>query len=160
MVRGGYSATYIILFHSPLHCAAVIFILLLLLLFLLSKLEYINMNQYVHKLNRLKIVLHIPQQRAGHHLVWEILVLKFVIPVACTYGEPLCDEVGAWFIYWLSSLWVAVGDEQCNANFISISSKFEPKDHVRNIVLGWQAWDFAQYKCYIPRLWKKALPSL
>ena len=25
----------------------------------------------------------------------EILVLKFVIPVACTYGGPLCDEVGA-----------------------------------------------------------------
>ena len=25
----------------------------------------------------------------------EILVLKFTIPVACTYGEPLCDEVGA-----------------------------------------------------------------
>ena len=25
----------------------------------------------------------------------EILVLKFVIPVACTYGEPLCDEVTA-----------------------------------------------------------------
>ena len=25
----------------------------------------------------------------------EILVLKFVIPVACKYGEPLCDEVGA-----------------------------------------------------------------
>ena len=25
----------------------------------------------------------------------EILVLKFVIPIACTYGEPLCDEVGA-----------------------------------------------------------------
>ena len=25
----------------------------------------------------------------------EILVLKFVIPEACTYGEPLCDEVGA-----------------------------------------------------------------
>ena len=25
----------------------------------------------------------------------EILVLKFVIPVACTYGEPLCNEVGA-----------------------------------------------------------------
>ena len=24
-----------------------------------------------------------------------ILVLKFVIPVACTSGEPLCDEVGA-----------------------------------------------------------------
>ena len=44
--------------------------------------------------------------------IWEILVLKFVIPVACTYGVPLCDEVGAWFIYWLSSLWVAVGDER------------------------------------------------
>ena len=25
----------------------------------------------------------------------EILVLRFVIPVACTHGEPLCDEVGA-----------------------------------------------------------------
>ena len=25
----------------------------------------------------------------------EILVLNFVILVACTYGEPLCDEVGA-----------------------------------------------------------------
>ena len=25
----------------------------------------------------------------------EILVLKFVTPVACTYGEPLCDEVRA-----------------------------------------------------------------
>ena len=25
----------------------------------------------------------------------EILVLKFVIHVACMYGEPLCDEVGA-----------------------------------------------------------------
>jgi hypothetical protein len=29
----------------------------------------------------------------------EILMLKFVIPVACTYGEPLCEEVGARFIY-------------------------------------------------------------
>ena len=28
----------------------------------------------------------------------EILVLKFVIPVACTYGEPLCDEVGAYLL--------------------------------------------------------------
>jgi hypothetical protein len=25
----------------------------------------------------------------------EILVLRFVIPEACTYGEPLCDEVRA-----------------------------------------------------------------
>ena len=25
----------------------------------------------------------------------EILGLKFVIPVSCTYGEPLCDEVRA-----------------------------------------------------------------
>jgi hypothetical protein len=33
----------------------------------------------------------------------EIFVLKLVIPVACTYGEPLCDEVGSWFIYWLPS---------------------------------------------------------
>ena len=26
-----------------------------------------------------------------------IFVLSFVIPEACTYGEPLCDEVGAQF---------------------------------------------------------------
>ena len=26
-----------------------------------------------------------------------MLVLNFVIPVACTYGEPVCDEVGAQF---------------------------------------------------------------
>ena len=25
----------------------------------------------------------------------EILVLRLVIPVACTYGEPLCDKVRA-----------------------------------------------------------------
>ena len=28
----------------------------------------------------------------------EILVLKLVIPEACTYGLSLCDEVRAWFI--------------------------------------------------------------
>ena len=31
----------------------------------------------------------------GYLWIVEIIVLKFVIPVACTYGEPLCDEVGA-----------------------------------------------------------------
>ena len=41
-----------------------------------------------------------------------ILVLTFVIPEACTYSVSLCYEVGAWFIYLLSSLWVAVGDER------------------------------------------------
>ena len=25
----------------------------------------------------------------------EILVLRFVIPIACMYGETLCNEVGA-----------------------------------------------------------------
>ena len=34
---------------------------------------------------------------------WEMLVLKLVIPVACTYGEPLCDEVRAWGICRVSS---------------------------------------------------------
>jgi len=33
-------------------------------------------------------------------LFWEILVLKIMSPKACTYGEPLCDEVGAWFVFW------------------------------------------------------------
>ena len=30
-------------------------------------------------------------------IIKKILVLRVVIPVACTYGEPLCDEVGAQF---------------------------------------------------------------
>ena len=33
----------------------------------------------------------------SNYVLVEIFVLKFVIPVACTYGEPLCDEVGAQF---------------------------------------------------------------
>ena len=37
---------------------------------------------------------------------------RFRVGSLHTYGEPLCDEVGAWFIYLLSSLWVAVGDER------------------------------------------------
>ena len=28
-------------------------------------------------------------------IIKKILVLKVVIPVACRYGEPLCDDVGA-----------------------------------------------------------------
>ena len=31
----------------------------------------------------------------GDYEFKKMLVLKFVIPVACTYGEPLCDEVRA-----------------------------------------------------------------
>ena len=31
----------------------------------------------------------------GSYGLVEILVLRFVIPVTCTYGEPLCNEVGA-----------------------------------------------------------------
>ena len=33
----------------------------------------------------------------GDYGLVETLVLRFVILVACTYGEPLCDEVGAQF---------------------------------------------------------------
>ena len=33
----------------------------------------------------------------GDYGLVEVLVLRFVIPEACTYGEPLCDEVGAQF---------------------------------------------------------------
>ena len=36
----------------------------------------------------------------------EILVLRFVIPVACTYGEPLCNKVEHdLFIYGLPYEW-------------------------------------------------------
>ena len=38
----------------------------------------------------------------------EILVLRFLIPVACTYGEPLCDEVGARF--YLLIVFIMSGD--------------------------------------------------
>ena len=33
----------------------------------------------------------------GDCVLVEILVLRFVIPEACMYGLPLCDEVGAQF---------------------------------------------------------------
>ena len=56
--------------------------------------------EYYEKFDSLHIVLRYKDGNLRDMLVSncglvEILVLKFVIPVACTYGEPLCDEVGA-----------------------------------------------------------------
>jgi len=61
---------------------------------------HIKCIEYYEKFDSLHIVL---RYRDGNMRVMlvssceleEILVLKFVIPVACTYGEPLCNEVGA-----------------------------------------------------------------
>ena len=61
---------------------------------------HIKCIEYYKKFDSLHIVL---RYRDGNMRVMlvssceleEILVLKFVIPVACTYGEPLCNEVGA-----------------------------------------------------------------
>ena len=55
---------------------------------------------YYEKFDSLHIVLRYEDGNMRVMLVSnceleEILVLKFVILVACTYGEPLCDEVGA-----------------------------------------------------------------
>ena len=77
---------------------------------------HIKCIEYYEKFDSLRIVLRykdgdIRDMLVSSYGLLEILVLKFMVLVTCTYGEPLCDEVGAWFIYWLSSLWVAVGDE-------------------------------------------------
>ena len=61
---------------------------------------HIKCIEYYEKFDSLHIVL---RYRDGNMRVMlvssceleEVLVLKFVIPVACTYGEPLCNEVGA-----------------------------------------------------------------
>ena len=61
---------------------------------------HIKCIEYYEKFDSFHIVL---RYRDGNMRVMlvssceleEILVLKFVIPVACTYGEPLCNEVGA-----------------------------------------------------------------
>ena len=36
-------------------------------------------------------------------------MLRFASPIACSYSETLCNEVGAWGVLWLLSLWVEVG---------------------------------------------------
>jgi hypothetical protein len=61
---------------------------------------HIKCIEYYEKFDSLHIVLRYEDGNMRVMLVSnceleEILVLKFVIPVACTYGEPLCNEVGA-----------------------------------------------------------------
>ena len=80
----------------------------------------------------------------------EILVLRFVIPVACTYGEPLCDEVGAWFIYWLPSLWVVVGDERW-----SFPTNLSRQEHARSTLFQWLI-DFCNK--YVSSFWLMLSP--
>ena len=82
--------------------------------------------------------------------IWEILVLKIVILLACTYGEPLCYQVGAWFIYWLSSLWVAVGDERWS--FLPIY----PPSSMRVVHGFWWLVDFCNK--YVSSLWLMLSP--
>ena len=61
---------------------------------------HIKCIEYYEKFDSLHIVLRYKDGDIRVMLVSncglvEIFVLKFVIPVACTYGEPLCEEVGA-----------------------------------------------------------------
>ena len=61
---------------------------------------HIKCIEYYEKFDSLHIVLRYKDGNMRVMLVSncgfvEILVLKFVILVACTYGEPLCNEVGA-----------------------------------------------------------------
>ena len=60
---------------------------------------HIKCVEYYEKFDSLHIVLRYEDGNMRVMLVSnceldEILVLKFVIPIACTYGEPLCNEVG------------------------------------------------------------------
>ena len=79
-----------------------------------------------------------------------MLVLKFVFLVACTYGEPLCNEVAAWGIYWLSSLWVAVGDERW-----SFPTNLSPQEHAHSTLCRWLI-DFCNK--YVSSLWLMLSP--
>ena len=61
---------------------------------------HIRRIEYYEKFDSLHIVLRYKDGDIRDMLVSncglvEILVLNFMIHVACTYGEPLCDEVGA-----------------------------------------------------------------
>jgi len=61
---------------------------------------HIKCIEYYEKFDSLHIVLRYKDGDIRVMLVSncglvEILVLKFVTPVACMYGEPLCNEVGA-----------------------------------------------------------------
>ena len=61
---------------------------------------HIKCIEYDEKFDSLHIVLRCEDANMRVMLVSnceleKILVLKLVIPIACTYGEPLCDEVGA-----------------------------------------------------------------
>ena len=61
---------------------------------------HIKCIEYDEKFDSLHIVLRYEDGNMRVMLVSnceleKILVLKLVIPVTCTYGEPLCYEVGA-----------------------------------------------------------------
>ena len=61
---------------------------------------HIKCIEYYEKLDSLHIVLRykdgdVRVMLVSNCVMVKILVLKFVTPVACTYGEPLCNEVGA-----------------------------------------------------------------
>ena len=63
---------------------------------------HIKCIEYYEKFDSLHIVLRykdgdIRDMLVSNYGLVEIVVLNFVIPVTCTYGEPLCDEVGAQF---------------------------------------------------------------
>ena len=62
---------------------------------------HIKCIEYYEKFDSLHIVLRYKDGDIRDMLVSncglvEILVLKFVIPEASTYGEPLCDKFEAW----------------------------------------------------------------
>lgn len=71
-------------------------------------------------------------------------------PIACTYGEPLRNEVGAWFIYWLPSLWVAVGDERWY-----FPTNLSPLEHAHSTLFRWLI-DFCNK--YVSSLWLTLSP--
>ena len=68
-----------------------------------NKNVHIKCIEYDEKFDSLHIILRYEDGNMRVMLVSnceleEILASKLVIAAACTYGEPLCNEVGAWFV--------------------------------------------------------------
>ena len=63
-----------------------------------------------------------------------MLVLKLVIPVACTYGEPLCDEVGAQFYLLIVFLMSGGRGRAMVFSYQSIPLGHYKKRHIRDIL--------------------------
>jgi len=83
--------------------------------------------------------------------LWEILVLRFASPVACTYGNRCVTNLKHDVFLWLSSLWVVVGDKRWS--FLPI---YPPPRNMRIMLGFWRLVDFCNK--YVSSLWLMLSP--